>query len=78
MRKKMLLLLPLCLMAAAVVWASAAGDAGDPLASLSYLHELRILLELFFTGDCSVELFTPSLWLCTFDTCLAFFNFLAI
>ena len=38
MRKKMLLLLPLCLLAAAVVWASAAGDAGDPLASLSYLN----------------------------------------
>jgi len=38
MRKKMLLLLPLCLMAVAVVWASAAGDAGDPLASLSYLN----------------------------------------
>ena len=38
MRKKMLALLPLCLLAAAVVWASAAGDASDPLASLSYLN----------------------------------------
>ena len=35
MRKK--LLVPLCALAAAVVWASAAGDASDPLASLSYL-----------------------------------------
>lgn len=38
MRKKMLILLPLCLLASAVVWASAAGDAADPLASLSYLN----------------------------------------
>lgn len=38
MRKKILILLPLCLLAAAAVWASAAGDAGDPLASLSYLN----------------------------------------
>lgn len=37
MRKKLLVLFPLCLMAAAVVWAAAAGDASDPLASLSYL-----------------------------------------
>lgn len=37
MRKKILILLPLCLLAAAV-WAAAAGDAGDPLASLSYLN----------------------------------------
>ena len=38
MRKKILILLPLCLLAAAVMWASAAGDAADPLASLSYLN----------------------------------------
>lgn len=37
MRKKLFVLFPLCLMAAAVVWAAAAGDASDPLASLSYL-----------------------------------------
>ena len=38
MRKKILLLLPLCLLALLAVWAAAAGDAGDPLASLSYLN----------------------------------------
>lgn len=38
MRKKILFLLPLCLLAAAAVWAAAAGDAADPLASLSYLN----------------------------------------
>lgn len=38
MRKKILFLLPLCMLAAAVVWAAAAGDAADPLASLSYLN----------------------------------------
>lgn len=38
MRKKTLILLPLCLLILAAVWASAAGDAGDPLASLSYLR----------------------------------------
>jgi len=38
MRKKILILLPLCLLAAAAVWAAAAGDAADPLASLSYLR----------------------------------------
>ena len=32
MRKKLLVLVPLCLLVAAV-WAAAAGDAGDPLAS---------------------------------------------
>lgn len=37
MRKKLLILFPLCLLAAAV-WAAAAGDAADPLASLSYLN----------------------------------------
>lgn len=36
MRKKIFILLPLCLLAAAV-WAAAAGNAADPLASLSYL-----------------------------------------
>lgn len=35
MRKMFLILLPLCLL---VVWAAAAGDASDPLASLSYLN----------------------------------------
>lgn len=38
MRNKILVLLPLCLLAAAAVWAAAAGDAADPLASLSYLN----------------------------------------
>ncbi len=38
MRKKLLILFPLCLVALAVVWASAAGDAADPLASLAYLN----------------------------------------
>lgn len=38
MRKRILILLPLCLLAAAAVWAAAAGDAADPLASLSYLN----------------------------------------
>lgn len=35
MRKMFLILLPLCLL---VVWVTAAGDASDPLASLSYLN----------------------------------------
>ena len=38
MRTKILILFPLCLLAAAAVWAAAAGDAADPLASLSYLN----------------------------------------
>ena len=38
MRKKILFLLPLCIAAAAAVWVAAAGDAADPLASLSYLN----------------------------------------
>ena len=38
MRKKTVLLLPLCVLAAAAVWAAAAGDAADPLVSLSYLN----------------------------------------
>lgn len=37
MKKKIAFLLPLCILLAAAVWAFAAGDAGDPLASLSYL-----------------------------------------
>ena len=37
MMKKIAVLLPLCVLLAAAVWAFAAGDAGDPLASLSYL-----------------------------------------
>lgn len=37
MRKKFLILLPLCVLALAAVWALAAGDAADPLATLSYL-----------------------------------------
>lgn len=36
--KKLALLLPLCVLLAAGVWALAAGDAEDPLASLSYLE----------------------------------------
>lgn len=38
MKKKIALLIPLCVLLAAAVWAFAAGDAGDPLASLSYLN----------------------------------------
>ena len=38
MGKKISILLPLCLLVIAAVWVSAAGDAGDPLASLSYLN----------------------------------------
>lgn len=38
MRKKVLILLPLCVLAAAAVWAAAAGNPADPLASLSYLN----------------------------------------
>lgn len=37
MKKKFLLLLPACVLALAAVWALAAGDAADPLATLSYL-----------------------------------------
>ena len=38
MKKKILIALPLCLLLFAAVWGFAAGDAGDPLASLSYLE----------------------------------------
>lgn len=38
MKKKIAFLIPLCVLLAAAVWAFAAGDAGDPLASLSYLN----------------------------------------
>lgn len=38
MKKKIALLIPLGVLLAAAVWAFAAGDAGDPLASLSYLN----------------------------------------
>lgn len=38
MKKKFALLIPLCVLLAAAVWAFAAGDMGDPLASLSYLN----------------------------------------
>ena len=38
MGKKTLFLLSLCLLAAATVWAAAAGDASDPLASRAYLE----------------------------------------
>ena len=50
MKRKGIFLLPLCLAAAAAVWAVAAGDAADPLASLSYLQGT-------FTGqvDAAVE-----------------------
>lgn len=37
MKKKFFLLLPACVLALAAVWALAAGDAADPLATLSYL-----------------------------------------
>ena len=38
MSKKLLILLPLCLALLLAVWGLAAGDASDPLASLSYLE----------------------------------------
>ena len=38
MSKKLLIFLPLCLALLAAVWGLAAGDASDPLASLSYLE----------------------------------------
>lgn len=38
MKKKIALLIPLCIVLAAAAWAMAAGDAGDPLVSLSYLN----------------------------------------
>lgn len=37
MKKKILILLPVCLAALCAAWALAAGDAADPLATLSYL-----------------------------------------
>ena len=37
MKKKIFLLLPVCVLALAAAWAVAAGDAADPLATLSYL-----------------------------------------
>ena len=37
MRKKLLILLPVCVLMLAACWALAAGDAADPLATLSYL-----------------------------------------
>lgn len=37
MKKKVLILLPACILLLAAVWALAAGDAADPLATLSYL-----------------------------------------
>lgn len=37
MKKKFLILLPACILLLAAVWALAAGDAADPLATLSYL-----------------------------------------
>ena len=39
MKKRIALLLPLCILLAATVWAVAAGDMDDPLVSLSYLTE---------------------------------------
>lgn len=39
MKKRIALLLPLCILLAATVWAVAAGDMNDPLVSLSYLTE---------------------------------------
>ncbi len=38
MRKKFVFLFPLCILLLGAVWAFAAGDAADPLATLSYLH----------------------------------------
>lgn len=38
MKKKIAVLFPICALLAATVWVLAAGDAGDPLASLSYLN----------------------------------------
>lgn len=38
MSKKLLILFTLCMILLAAVWAGAAGNAGDPLASLSYLE----------------------------------------
>ena len=37
MKKKFFLLLPACILVLAAGWALAAGDAADPLATLSYL-----------------------------------------
>ena len=39
MKRRIALLLPLCILLAATVWAVAAGDMDDPLVSLSYLTE---------------------------------------
>ena len=39
MKRKIALMLPLCILLAVTVWAVAAGDADDPLLSLSYLTE---------------------------------------
>ncbi len=39
MKRKIALLLPLCVLLSAAVWALAAGDSDDPLVSLSYLAE---------------------------------------
>lgn len=36
--KKLVLFLSACALLASAVWVDAAGDAGDPLASLSYLN----------------------------------------
>ena len=36
--KKLVLFLSVCALLASAVWVGAAGDAGDPLASLSYLN----------------------------------------
>ena len=36
--KKLVLFLSVCALLASAVWGGAAGDAGDPLASLSYLN----------------------------------------
>ena len=36
--KKLVLFLSACALLASAVWVGAAGDAGDPLASLSYLN----------------------------------------
>ena len=36
--KKLVLFLSVCVLLASAVWVGAAGNAGDPLASLSYLN----------------------------------------
>ena len=62
MRKKLLILFPLCVLAVAAVWAAAAWDAADPLASLAYLNgvftnkvDAAVSARLDGAGDASPE-----------------------